>query len=303
MLQAKMKTQKIKRRITPFSVILAVILGIYSVLMIGLLIWAFMQSLKSSYRFMDDPVGFPPGNPLKWEWKTYVKVFDYFHVSVGKGSNKHTVYLEAMFGYSALYAVGCAFFAALVPCITAYVTARFDFLFSKLVYTIVIVAMALPIVGSLASELTIVKALGLYDHIWGMWILKGNFLGMYYLVFYAYFKSVAKDFAEAAYIDGAGEWRIFLSIMLPLVRNMFFTVMLIKGIEFWNDYQTPLLYLPSYPPVAYGLYQYNFSSDANSSWPPYKIAGAMLMMIPTLIIFAVFQDKMIGNISMGGVKE
>ncbi len=139
--------------------------------------------------------------------------------------------------------------------------------------------------------------------VYTVWILKANFLGMYYLVFFAYFKGISKEYSEAAYIDGAGETRVFLSIIIPIVRNMFFTVMLIKFIEFWNDYQTPLIYTPKYPPISYGLYLFAFSNEQAISWPTIKMTGAMLTMMPILIVFLIFHNKIIGNVTMGGVKE
>jgi ABC-type glycerol-3-phosphate transport system permease component len=163
--------------------------------------------------------------------------------------------------------------------------------------------MMLPIVGSTPSELAIAHSLGFYNHIWGMWIMQAHFLGMYYFVFHAMFRGIPKDFAEAAYIDGASEWRVLFSIMLPMVKNTLFIVMLLSFIGYWNDYQTPLLYIPSHPTVAYGLYLFSRSTDQNLATIPMKLTGCMLMVLPIFVIFMIFHDKMIGNISMGGLKE
>ena len=298
-----MRKNKIRQRFDPSTIIVFIVLLAYSVMLLTLLLWGLGASLKTKMQFRRDPFGIPKGLPWKWEWKNYSNAFDYFKVKVGTGKNAHTVYLLEMFVYSVLYAVGCSFASTAVPCVTGYMTAKYKFAFSKVIYTVVIIVMALPIIGSLPSEISVTKALNMYDTVWGVWLMKANFLGMYYLVFYAFFKGVSKEYYEAAILDGAGEFRIFASIIFPLAGKVFLTVMLIKGIEFWNDYQTPLIYTPSYPPVAYGLYLYNFSSDNKTSWPPMKITGAMLMMIPTLVMFLIFQNKLVGNISLGGVKE
>ena len=131
-----------------------------------------------------------------------------------------------------------------------------------MIYTVVVVTMVLPVVGNTASELQLVKALGIFDTIPGNWIQKFNFLGMYYLVFYATFRGIPNDFAEAAYVDGAGETHVMVRIIFPLVANIFVTVMLIKFIGFWNDYQTPLLFLPTHPTIAYGVYYLTVSFAA-----------------------------------------
>ena len=130
-----------------------------------------------------------------------------------------------------------------------------------------------------------------------------NFLGSYYLVFHAMFANVPKDFADAAYIDGAGEWRVMMQIMIPMVKNTFFVIVLLYFIGYWNDYQTPMLYIPSYPTMANGLYQFSQSTDNALATVPMKLTGCMIMFLPILVLFLIFRNKMLGNISMGGLKE
>ena len=288
---------------SPGEIVRAAVLGIvflvmavYVLSILILLLWGLLTSLKTNMGYRNDPIGLPKN----WAFDNYLKAFNAWSVPIPGGGR---VYFLEQLGYSLLYAVGCSFFATLIPCIAAYATARFPFRFSKIVYVTVLVAMGLPVVGALPSEIQITQAVGLYDSIVGTWILKANFLGMYYLVFHATFSSLSKDFVEAAQIDGAGNLRTFVSIVLPVVRNAFFTIMLLKFIEFWNDYQTPLIYLPSHPTAAYGMFQYSFSAATENSWVPNKITGAMLLLLPVLVVFLCFHNRLIGNITMGGVKE
>ena len=239
--------------------------------------------------------------PEKFVWN-YTFVYTKFYVSVLTESGMEVVYMETMFVYSILYSLGCAFFQTLVPCITAYLCARFNYKFSKIVYTAVIVVMILPIVGSLPAELQMAKNTGLYDSIWGLWIMKANFLGMYFLVFYDGFKGLSMTYTEAAKIDGASNMHILLAIVLPLVKNIFFTVMLVNFIGFWNDYQVPLLYMPSYPTVAYGMYNMANTRENNLSSVPMRMTGAMLMFIPIFTLFLIFQKRLLGNLTVGGIK-
>ena len=162
--------------------------------------------------------------------------------------------------------------------------------------------MVIPIVGNLPSEIQIARIFGLYDQIWGLWIMKANFLGMYFLVFYGVFKGIPKEYAEAAKVDGAGNFSILFRIMLPMVRNTFFVVMLIKFIEFWNDYQTPLIYLKSYPTIAYGVFYMANSRENGLSTVPMRMTSAMLAFIPVFVLFMVFQKKLVGNLTVGGIK-
>lgn len=156
---------------------------------------------------------------------------------------------------------------------------------------------------SLPSELQMLRYLNLYDKIVGTWLMKANFLGMYYLVFYETFRNFAKDYSEAASIDGASQLRILLNIMIPMVSNVIVTVALINFVAFWNDYQTPYVYIPNHPTLAYGLFMFSGYSHPEISGPTYKLAGSMMVFVPVFIVFLCFQKRLMGNISMGGIKE
>lgn len=293
----KENAKVLKTKFSPFTIVLLIVLAAYVLSMFTLIGWALITSFKSPNDFRTNAIGMPE----KFVWN-YTFVYTKFYVSVLTESGMEVVYMETMFVYSILYSLGCAFFQTLVPCITAYLCARFNYKFSKIVYTTVIVVMILPIVGSLPAELQMAKNTGLYDSIWGLWIMKANFLGMYFLVFYDGFKGLSMTYTEAAKIDGASNMHILLAIVLPLVKNIFFTVMLVNFIGFWNDYQVPLLYMPSYPTVAYGMYNMANTRENNLSSVPMRMTGAMLMFIPIFTLFLIFQKRLLGNLTVGGIK-
>lgn len=290
---------KIKSGFNFVTVLIFAVLIVYVLSLFVPAFWALFTAFKGNLDYLESPLGFPE----IWHFENIITALDYFFVTVNKGGELVTYYIEGMLLYSVLYAVGSAFVATLASCIVAYATARFDFKFNKIVYGIVIVTMTLPIVGNLPSELQFLRAMGLYDHIWGLWICKANFLGMYYLILYAAFRSIPKDFTEAAYIDGASNLRVLVSIAMPLVASTFMTVMLIKFVEFWNDYTVTLTYMPSIPTLAYGLYAYSFSAAPEISNTPMRLAGCFILIIPVLIIFIAGHKRLMGNISMGGIKE
>ena len=198
--------------------------------------------------------------------------------------------------------MGGAFVSALVPCFVAYVVAKFKNFVSKILYTIVIVTMIVPIIGNQPAMIKVMMTLNIYDTIFGAWILRANFLGMYFLIFVSAFKALSDNYMEAAYIDGASEWRVLLTIMFPLVKTIFFTVMLIQFVDCWNDYGIPLLYIPSHPTIAYGVYRMSNTVVTGLSSPPMKMAACAIMVIPTVTLFIIFKDKLMGNLSMGGIK-
>ena len=301
--KASYKSGKIRTRFTPTTIILMSVLILYSVSLLLPILWGLSTSLKTDLDFYLNPFWLPDGWFWNWQWSNYSYAFMNFVVKVEAGAGFRIIYMEEMFLYTILYALGCAFFQSFVCCVVAYMVVKFDYFFSKVIYTVVIVAMILPIVGSLPSEIQMSRALGFFDTIWGMWIMKSHFLGMYFLVFHAMFRGIPKEFADAARVDGAGNFQVLFSIMMPLARNTLFTVILLNFIGYWNDYQVPLIYLPSYPTIAYGLYLFNFSTINSLSTIPMKITGCMIMMLPILIVFLIFRNRLIGNISIGGLKE
>ena len=289
------KKSKFDIRLTPVTGILLAFLIIYVVLLVAPLVWAFITSFKAQSDYRLNVLGLPE----KWVWN-YSYVIKNGVILVGTTGKYASV--PQMFGYTFLYALGCAFTNTLVPCITAYLCARFHYKFSKVVYNVVVVVMILPIVGSLPAEVQMARTLGFYDHIWGLWLMKANFLGMYFLVFHGIFRTLPMAYTEAAKIDGAGNLSILVKIILPLVRNTFFTVMLINFIGFWNDYQTPLIYMPSYPTIALGMFYMASTTENGLSTVPMRMTGAMLMLIPILALFLCFHKRLLGNLTVGGLK-
>ena len=121
-------------------------------------------------------------------------------------------------------------------------------------------------------------------------------------MFHGIFRTLPMAYTEAAKIDGAGNLSILVKIILPLVRNTFFTVMLINFIGFWNDYQTPLIYMPSYPTIALGMFYMASTTENGLSTVPMRMTGAMLMLIPILVLFLCFHKRLLGNLTVGGLK-
>jgi len=280
-------------------ILVMIILWLYVISLIIPMFWAVLTSFKDILDYIENPLGIP--NQFKFE--NYITAYQYFFVAVDDGGNTKYIYIEEMLLNSLLYAVGAAFFSTLATAVVAYVTSRFKYKFSNVVYWIVVITMILPIVGSLPSEIEVTKALGLYDTIFGMYILKANFLGLYFLVFHASFKSIPQDYVDAAVMDGAGNLKIFSKIMLPIVKKLFGTIMLIRFIEYWNDYQTPMIYLPNRPTLAVGLFNYSGSTIGAISSTPLKLAGALMIFVPIFIVFIFMQKQLIGGMSMGGIKE
>lgn len=289
-----------KRKFNILGTITLFILIAYAVLMFSMLLWAILSSFKSAHDFYMNPIGLPK----KWSLEIYDKVMQYNYVRVTYDDGRQFDFgLIDQLWNTILYAGVGTLISTLVPCLTAYVCSKYSFAFNKVVTSIVIVTMILPIVGAYSSELRILRGLGLYDKIWGNWIQKMNPLGMYFLVFKAFFANMSDSYMEAARIDGASEFRIMTQISIPLTVKVMTTVYLMLFVANWNDYQTILMYLPSWPTLAVGIFRLSRSTYNELSNVPSYMAGCVILTVPIVTLFMIFKNKMMGNISIGGVKE
>lgn len=295
------RENKKKWRFDWFFAIVFLFLVLYVLSLLIPVFWTFLTALKSPKEFDFD------GNVLGWptagSFDNFKTAYENFFVRVYHLGDTYYFYMGDLFVNSLLYAVGCALAATLTPCLVAYVVSNYPYRFGKVIYGIVIVTMALPIIGSLSSEIQVAKALQFYDTFIGIWIMKANFLGLYFLVFFAQFKTIPKDYMEAAKVDGAGNFRIMLQVIFPFALGTILTVFLLNFITYWNDYQTPMIYLPSHPVAAYGMYEFQMSTETVLANTPVKLAGIFLMAAPIVLVALIFSRRLMANLTVGGIKE
>lgn len=296
----RLSAHRIHKGISPLRAVLFVWMSLYALSLVIPLIWALISSLRHNSDFYDNMFGLPDPVTIINYYYAYV----HFSYQVTNELGQHTVMFPELVSNTLVYALGCAFMQTVTPYVMAYLVARFKSKFSSLIMSVVLICMTIPVVGTLPSELAMAHSLGIHDTFWGIFLMRANFLGMYFLVYVAAIKAISPSFAESAKIDGANHFQIFLKIYIPMNINTMFTVFLIKFIEYWNEYQVPMLYLPSYPNMSLALNQLlvNSNNQYMSYWVR-KLAACMIVFIPIFILFVVFNRRIMGNVSMGGVKE
>ena len=234
-----MGTNKKKIEINVFAIVLAVVLVAYTLTIVFPLFWTLMTTTKSNTEYLYfEKDGVIVGNTL-WlpkmgvTLKNYATAYKYFYVlveDVGPNKLSFSYNIFQQFINSILYSGGCAAAVTLSSLIIGYAAARFNYKFSGILYTFVLVTMALPIVGSMPSEIAVAQALGIFDTFPGIWIMRGSFLNTYFLIFYAQFKMIPKDYTEAAKIDGANPFTIMTRIIVPLAAGSISTVFVLAFI-------------------------------------------------------------------------
>lgn len=291
------KTKKKGRMSSWLMITLFSVLALYVLITLLPVAWSLMSSFKEKNEFIDKVLSFPSKKPGNSWFSNYI---DAYRLMTYVTSEMSYVSVWGQLANSLLYVGGVTIVGTLTPCVVAYIVARYRYKFLNVIYMIVIITMALPIVGSLPSEVRMVKALGLYQKIWGMWILKAHFLGTYFLIFHAQFSMISKEYTEAAKVDGASPLRIMTQIIMPLAWTTISTCLLLTFVSYWNEYQTPLLYLETKPVLAIGIYDFYTSYRVTNGAT--KLAGLITLTIPMVVVFIIFQDKLMTNLSIGGIK-
>jgi multiple sugar transport system permease protein len=191
--------------------------------------------------------------------------------------------------------------AVLSSAIVAYGFARIQFPGRDVLFLVMISTMALPGQVTMIPVFAMFRWLGWYGTFLPLFV--PSFFGNPFFIFLLrqFFRTVPEDLAEAARIDGAGEWRIFWQVMLPLARPALAVVALFQFLGTWNDFFGPLLYIndPSRYTLAYGLQQ--FMSSYGGKWAQ-LMAGACVFTLPIILLFFLAQKTFIQGISTTGTK-
>ena len=280
------------------------VLALYAIALLLPLIWAFICSFKSfeEYNIFENVLGLPLKVDLASLIQNYKTALTYGYASAVEEGQMIYYGIPMQLVHSLLYAGGCTVASTLVHSVTAYVVARYDYKFSKVVYSIVIVTMILPVFGSMQSNLMLMKSIGLFDTFLGAWYMQAHFLTSAFLIYYAQFKQIPKDYTEAARIDGASHFYTMTKVIMPLAKGTIGTLAIVNFVTYWNDYMTPMVYLPSKPVLAVGMFQFGVRMGAALASAPTKVAYMMLTSLPVLLFYILFNKKLMGNVSMGGIK-
>ena len=317
----KSNKRNLLKNISPLKLSVFIILILYSITILGVLGWGILTSFKSVLDFTDmrNLFGLPDSNLSVDEirfgnyatvWKNFtlsVESYGYYSSIFGSITiGTYTANIVTMILNTIIYAGLGSLIQTIVTMTMGYMCATYKNKISSIIYAVVLFSMTLHLVGGQPSEISMMMNLGLYNSYFGMFAHKFQFTGMYFLIFHAFFSGMASTYTEAAEIDGASQLRIYISIIMPLAAKMMGTIFLLLFIGYWNDYQTPLLYYPSFPTLAYGVFRMTSNTYGGTSLTqgtPQRIAGCVILFIPVIIIFISFKDIVLGNVSMGGLKE
>ncbi|SEE28253.1 carbohydrate ABC transporter permease [Ruania alba] len=203
---------------------------------------------------------------------------------------------------SIVVAVGAAGLTVAMAALAGYALGRGAMPGKKLVVGVLVVTMFLPKGYTILPVFILVNLLGLNNTLFGVVLAETGSVGVVAILLYmGYFSQIPKELEESAIVDGAGYWRIFLKIMLPLAMPVSATVFIFNFIGAWQAFLIPLVFTLGAPELrTTGVGMYSFFGENSIDWTGLA-AGAVISVVPIIIVFLFMQRYFIEGIA-GAVK-
>lgn len=181
-----------------------------------------------------------------------------------------------------------------------YVFAKFEFPLKKPLFTLILATMMIPFPVLLIPNYLIANRLGLLNSLWAL-ILPGVVSAFGIFLMRQFIAGVPSDLIEAARLDGASEWGIFLRIVIPLVQPALAAVGIFTFLAAWNDYLWPLVAINDTEKSTLPL-ALTFFSTARLNRVDLVMAAASMAVVPVLIVFLIFQRQIVKALVLAGMK-
>ncbi|MBQ2183689.1 MAG: carbohydrate ABC transporter permease [Lachnospiraceae bacterium] len=202
------------------------------------------------------------------------------------------------FWNSVIYTVPIMIFQLVIALLASYGFMRLKGRLKEILFFVYIIICLMPYQVTLVPNFLVSKWLNIIDTRWAIW-LPGMFSPFAVYLLTKYMKRIPTSIIEAAKVDGAGEWKIFLKICLPLCKGAIYSVAILIFIDFWNMVEQPLILLADEYLHPLSI----FLSKINSGEIGLAFAVACVYMVPSLLIFLYGEDYLVEGISyQGGVK-
>jgi multiple sugar transport system permease protein len=247
--------------------------------------------VSTSFKSMSEAFRMPPSFiPEKFIFKNYPNGWAYADFT---RFTINTIFVAVM------STIGVVITSSLV----AYGFSRFRARFSGLLLTILLGTIMLPSQVTLIPQYLLYNRLGWIDTYFPLivpaWVGGGAFN---IFLFIQFFKTLPKELDEAAIVDGANSFQIYLYIMLPSVKPVILAITVMSLVYNWNDYFSPLIYLNSMEKYTIAIGLQFFQSVYGSMRIGMMMAVATLTLIPVLLIFFICQRYFVEGIKMSGLK-
>lgn len=189
----------------------------------------------------------------------------------------------------------------LLGTMVAYILGRFTFRLRSAVLGAYILASFIPVVTTQVATFSVIRDLGLFNSIYGPIILYLGADVIQIFIYLQFIKSIPYELDESAMLEGASLFRIYRSIIFPLLTPATATLVILKTINIYNDMYIPYLYMPSQDLAVVSTVLMRFFGENTSQWQ-YISAAILTIMIPMVIIYLLLQRYIFAGIISGSVK-
>ena len=228
--------------------------------------------------------------PIKWQfWENFVDVIqtrDYMLV---------TAFINSM-----ILTVASVTLLVILGAMVGFVLQRRPSRWTGIVNFFVLAGLIIP--PAVVPTIWVLQGLELFKTMHGMILIEVAYgLSFSILLFRSFIATVPRELDEAAIIDGAGPMRLFFSVVLPLLRPVVVTVIVVQSVAIFNDFTNPLYYLPGKENVTVQLTLFNFQSQFNTQFN-LLFMNILLITIPPLIVYLFFNRQIVAGMTAGAVK-
>ena len=273
------------------KMLIYLILGAWAVLVIFPMLWAIMTSFKTDQEIFFSPWALP-ARPI---FENFARAWT-------------TARLGEYFINTLIIVIPSLFLTLLLSAMAAYVLARFEFRGRNLITYLFLVGMIFPLFLALVPLYFVTQKLGLLDTYVGLIMVYVAF-SLSFTIFFLinFFKTLPKELGEAATIDGANQYDIFFRVYLPLARPGLITMGIFNFLGQWNQYILPNTLMitnedgNTHYVLSQGLYYLQAKQFYGSDWSG-LFAAVTIVMIPTLVIYLIFNDRIEKGMTAGAVK-
>jgi len=276
---------KVKKRVKPSQIILHGILTLGALTMIFPFLWTVISSLKDmSQIFLVPPVWIP--HPI--QWSNYL--------------NSLTAMPFGKAYWNSFYITGTVVLATLLTAsMAAYAFAKIRFPGANVLFILFLSTMMIPKQVTMIPLYIIMGKIGWLDSHLSLIVPGALFNAFAVFLLRQFIMGIPKELEEAAVIDGAGYFRIYWSIILPLIRPALAAVGIFVFLGSWNNFLDALIYLNTPEKFTVPLLLNTFKGLYVSDWA-LMMAGTTISVIPVLIIYIVAQKQIIEGVTITGIK-
>ncbi|WP_369053127.1 carbohydrate ABC transporter permease [Kineococcus terrestris] len=235
-------------------------------------------------------------NRLEFSWPTEMAVVQNF-VEVLETRN---YILVIAFINSTILTVASVAGMVVLAAMVAFVLQRRPSRWNPFVNFLVLSGLIIP--PAVVPTIWVLQAIGLFRTMPGLILVQIAFgLSFSILLFRAFIATIPREVDEAAVIDGAGPLRLFFTVVLPLLKPVVVTVVVVQAVNVFNDFVTPLYFLPGERNATVQLTLYNFQSQFTTQYN-LLFMNILLITIPMLLLYVFFNRQIVGGMTSGAVK-